>query len=72
MAEGVVDFATGAGRLTSSPGPIDDAMPEPFDEETSILIAADGAMFIGFGADPSEWVRRPPNPGPDARSRHAC
>ena len=64
IAEGVVDFATGAGRLTSSPGPIDDAMPEPFEEETSILIAADGAMFIGFGADPSEWVQRPPNPGP--------
>jgi len=56
IAQGVVDFATGAGELTSS--------SQLVDETTSILITADGAMFIGFGADPPEWVRRPPNPGP--------
>lgn len=55
IAEGVVDFATGAGRLTSS--------TELVDGTTSILIATDGAMFIGLEADPIEWYRRPPIPG---------
>ena len=55
IAEGVVDFATGAGRLTSS--------TELVDGTTSILITTDGAMFIGLEADPIEWYRRPPIPG---------
>jgi hypothetical protein len=45
IAQGVVDFATGAGELTSS--------SQLVDETTSILITADGAMFIGFGSRPT-------------------